>query len=350
LASIDQLLEFRKASNSVFAQIAKRSTVYSFGFAQFNGEFEREGIRYIIRDQELSRLSVPFKTYQTLRNLNADLVVVHGVNNYLQVICLRMMLKKSTRILVQHHGEMPKGFLNRMLIAMTNTCINGYLFTSKDSALALNIPLTKTYELMEGSTNFVKEDKQQARHKLGLPQNETVYLWVGRLIPIKDPLFFLNAFLRFIQMQSGQSLYMIYEDEQLLESCKVLCKGNSRIIFVGKVKHIELQTWYNAADFFVSSSKHEGSGYALCEAMACACIPIVPSIGAFRFMTGNGSCSLMFDSGNSDSLLQALNHSLTLDKGKFQINVENQFNEKLSFEAIAKDLNRIGNLIRHSNK
>jgi len=46
----------------------------------------------------------------------------------------------------------------------------------------------------------------------------------------------------------------------------------------GKIDNDELSAWYSAADFYISGSHSEGGSYALLEAMACGCIPIVTSI------------------------------------------------------------------------
>ncbi len=84
--------------------------------------------------------------------------------------------------------------------------------------------------------------------------------------------------------------------------------------------------------------------------MACGCIPIVPSIGAFQFMTKNGECALMYDSGTIKSLERVLNESLKINRNEIQTKIEDQFKTKLSFEAIANDLKRIVDVLRQANK
>ena len=56
----------------------------------------------------------------------------------------------------------------------------------------------------------------------------------------------------------------------------------------------ELEKIYNQHQFFILGSHYEGSGYALLEAMACGCIPIVTNIPSYKFMTNNGDCALLF--------------------------------------------------------
>jgi glycosyltransferase involved in cell wall biosynthesis len=97
----------------------------------------------------------------------------------------------------------------------------------------------------------------------------------------------------------------------------------------------ELSYWYNGADFIISTSHYEGSGISVCEAMSCGCIPIVTDIPSFRMMTRGGECGLLFHPGDADQLNIALIKSVTLNVQTEREKVLNQFDENLSFKAIA---------------
>jgi glycosyltransferase involved in cell wall biosynthesis len=138
---------------------------------------------------------------------------------------------------------------------------------------------------------------------------------------------------------------MIYQTEELLEEVtrKVTTdpKAALAIRLIGKVPHEELQNWYSSADFIVSGSHYEGSGIAVCEAMSCGCIPILTDIPSFRAMSGNGRCGVIYEKGNDQDLLSALTKSKQLNLASEKENVLIQFNEELSFNAIAKKINRV---------
>jgi hypothetical protein len=54
----------------------------------------------------------------------------------------------------------------------------------------------------------------------------------------------------------------------------------------GEVAHDRIAAFLSAADIFVVGSHHEGSGYALMEALACGTTPVVTDIPAFRALAG----------------------------------------------------------------
>jgi glycosyltransferase involved in cell wall biosynthesis len=113
------------------------------------------------------------------------------------------------------------------------------------------------------------------------------------------------------------------------------------VILKGKVNHCELEASYNAADFFISGSHKEGSGYALIEAMACGCIPVVTNIPSFKKITCGGIYGFLFEPGNPESLLRVLLNLKSINKEEMSASVVNHFNQSLSFKSIADNLFRI---------
>jgi glycosyltransferase involved in cell wall biosynthesis len=167
-----------------------------------------------------------------------------------------------------------------------------------------------------------------------------VYLWVGHLNTNKNPLMVVRAFLRFAAQREDVALYMIFQSNGLLQEVKSLLGANAasaHIHLVGKVEHAALQSWFSAADFFLSGSYYEGSGIAACEAMSCGCIPILTDIPSFRFMTGS-RCGLLYPAGDEDALLAALERCTGINKETWSRQTLQQFHECLSFEAIASKI------------
>jgi glycosyltransferase involved in cell wall biosynthesis len=60
-----------------------------------------------------------------------------------------------------------------------------------------------------------------------------------------------------------------------------------RVTLLGAKPRAEMELYYRAADLYVQTSRREGSGYALLEAMACGVAPIVSSIPAARRIIGD---------------------------------------------------------------
>jgi glycosyltransferase involved in cell wall biosynthesis len=201
----------------------------------------------------------------------------------------------------------------------------------------------KIHEVMEVSSIFYPVDKELAKQKTGVSGNP-VFLWVGRLNDNKDPLNVVRAFLKYLKTSPAARLYMIYHTDELLADINSLLeKGphGKSIMLIGKVPHDDLLYWYNSADFLISGSHYEGSGTAVCEAMSCGCIPIVTDIFSFRMITDNGKCGLLYEVASEDALLNALNQTDKMNLKKKQDLCLSYFHKKLSFQAIANQIQEI---------
>ena len=173
------------------------------------------------------------------------------------------------------------------------------------------------------------------------------FLWVGRLNKNKDPLTVLKAFKKYGLYHPNARLYMIYQDEDLLEEVKNKVLQSivleDAVKLIGKVEHRELPYWFSAANFFISGSHSEGSGYALLEAMACGCIPVVTAIPSFEKITEKGKYGYLFPPGNVEALALLLENLNNLPIEKERQKIEKYFREKLSFKSIAESLGDVIN-------
>jgi glycosyltransferase involved in cell wall biosynthesis len=296
-----------------------------------------------------SHFNIPLRLYFFVKKQQPHVIFIHSFIFPVQVLLLRFFITTSTRIIVQHHAENPfKNPVRRWLQKQAYSRSNACLFTSKDLARPflehgiINLS-HKVHEVPESSSVFITGDKGKARKYLNIG-NEKVFLWVGRLDTNKDPLTVLEGFKRYNQQQPGSKLFMIFTTRDLLPGISAFINVNNmklNIILIGEVNHREMEVWYRAADYFISASHYESTGYALCEAMACGCIPIVSDIPSYRKMTNQGDCGILFEAGNAGDLDSKLCSLKDLDAGTMREKVLGQFKKELSFEAIGKKLEAI---------
>lgn len=285
---------------------------------------------------------IPWKTHRYIKEQRPDAVIVQGLLYPLQVIALRYRLGRQTTILVQHHGERPPAHpVKRFFLRLSDKYVDAYLFTSAGNAeewLALGAisHAIKVHEVLEASTYLQQQDKELSRQALGMSGTAN-FLWVGRLNRGKDPLTVLKGFHQYSLTNPTAALYMIYQDDDLLGEVKafISTSGMQNVHLVGRVAREQLAQWYSAADFYLSGSHREGSGYALIECMACGCIPVVTDIPPFRAITGGGQYGLLYTPGDADSLYRVLLATQEVNQAEFSSAISGYFKERLSFKSIA---------------
>lgn len=293
--------------------------------------------------------NIPFSTYSFLRKHKPDAVIVQGLGNPWQLILLRVVLGKQAKIIVQHHGDKLWPYPKKIFQKWAGKLTNAWMFTSIENATPWIVDgmirnTKQCYEVLEASTFMSQLSKSESRKKLGIGSTD-VFLWVGRLNKNKDPLTVLNGFAHHLTDHPGASLYMIYQTEELLPAVKKILDTDpalrNAVHLIGKVPHTALADWYSAADFFVLGSHSEGSGYALIEAMACGCIPVVTDIPSFRKITGDGQHGILFTPGDADSLVNALSKTAAINRATTSENAVTHFQQELSFQKIGRDISSL---------
>jgi glycosyltransferase involved in cell wall biosynthesis len=340
----EQLLEAHAPNLGYFDHLPEDWQCTLVKFAQKEGHIRQPRYEYHYFTGSDSKLWVPVVANKFIAGLKPDVVMVHGLIFPQQVLALKAQLPKRCKILVQHHAERPgKGMLTSAQW-LANKYIDGYLFATKELAgpwiEQRLISEEKVFEVMEGSSVMQRMEKADARRHLGLG-DETSFLWVGRLDNNKNPQTLLAAFDQFLQIKPGARLYMVYggfEESHLLMVQHMCTQGllPDAISLVGKLSRSELAYWYNAADYYISTSFSEGSGYALIEAMSCGCVPVVSDIPSFRKITGD--TGYLFDPGNVPELRELLCRLPVKPDVERIAKVSAQFENELSFTAIARQL------------
>lgn len=343
-----QWLERINFYTDLLKELAKHHEVTSIERISYEGELVQDGVHYHFIDLKKKVTRFPWRMHSYIKKLEPDVVLVNGLIFPLQIIQLRFSLGKDVKIILLHRSEKPFTGIKKRLQRSADKYVDAYLFTSLEFAdqWKKNISIEKMQEVVQASSVFKQKEKQVARKLLQL-NGDPIFLWVGNLIPRKDPITVLKAFLQFQVHQPTARLYMIYQSGELLHDIKDLIGDSEAVKLIGKVEHRELQNWYSSSDFIIAGSHHEGSGVAVIEAMSCGCIPILTNIPSFKKMTGPDKCGLLYKAGNEKELLTVLMKTTGLDMGKERRKTFQHFNEELSFETIA---GKIENLIASLNE
>lgn len=162
---------------------------------------------------------------------------------------------------------------------------------------------------------------------------------VGRLATVKDYETTINAFKILSEKGISEKLYIIGEGDNRknLEKMIKVNKLENQIFLLGARNNPYI--WMKNADIFIHSSRLEGFGLVLVEAMYCG-VPIISSnfkCGAKEILL-NGECGELFEIGNFEELAQKIK-KLLLDESKRQkyILKTREIVDKYYMEKILKD-------------
>lgn len=166
----------------------------------------------------------------------------------------------------------------------------------------------RVYEVVESSCHFEPRDRAAAQARTGL-RGSPCLLWLGHLNANKDPLTVLDGIERASERLPGLQLWMCFGEAPLLAEVKARVAGSSllgRVHLMGRVPHAEVEWLLSAADILVQGSHHEGSGYAVIEALACGTAPVVTRIPSFRALVGDCPAAQLWPTGDAAALADAL--------------------------------------------
>lgn len=279
-----------------------------------------------------------------LRELRPDVLHVHGLDFPARTRALERMAS-GVPILLQDHASRPPRLWRRPLYRRCFAAIAGVAFCALEQAAPfVEIGLFERatiHEIPESTSRFEPGDRRLARAATRLEGNPIV-LWVGHLIPRKDPLTVIEGVARAARVLDQLQLYCCFGDGPLLGEVRRRINADpvlrARVHLLGRIPHRQIELLMRAADAFVLGSRFEGSGYALIEALACGLPPVVTSIAPFRALTGDGAVGALWPCGEAAALGEAL-VSIAAHLGEeTRAAVRAHFDRELSFAAIGRKL------------
>jgi glycosyltransferase involved in cell wall biosynthesis len=141
-----------------------------------------------------------------------------------------------------------------------------------------------------------RHDRGELRRGLGLPEEATVVLFVGKLTPWKRP----EAVIDLVRPE-GPPLHLVFAGSGPMESQlrDLVTATGASATFLGFVNQSELPKVYAAADIFILPSGHEQWGLVLNEAMAAG-LPAVVSdqVGAAADLIVQGTTGFVASVAN----------------------------------------------------
>jgi peptidoglycan/xylan/chitin deacetylase (PgdA/CDA1 family)/glycosyltransferase involved in cell wall biosynthesis len=183
----------------------------------------------------------------------------------------------------------------RRVIADTLTAADGVFVVSndlRDRVIDLGVTPDRVHLVRRGVDpgRFFPGDKEAARAKLGLSARLPVFLWVGRMAPVKGLEVLLEAAAVLKRKESPFTLVLAGDGpiRQRLEALTTTLGLSACVRFAGSIPHEELADWYRAAEATVLTSHSEGIPNVLLESHACGVPFIATRVGGVAEIAVDG--------------------------------------------------------------
>ncbi|MGB7913156.1 MAG: glycosyltransferase [Desulfobaccales bacterium] len=159
--------------------------------------------------------------------------------------------------------------------------------------------------------------RPEIRRELGFEEGQFIFIFSGKLIPIKNPLMIVEA-LRLLPANSGVSLGLIVMGDGLLRrqfEAGMQALPEIKTAFTGFQNQSKLGLFYSAADCLLLPSWSETWGLVVNEALQFG-MPVLVSdmVGCWRDLVISGKTGYVFPAGDPVALADCMSRVIGLIK------------------------------------
>lgn len=278
--------------------------VVCFAFYDSDGpmrsELERAGIRCLDMNYERGRplsrrVTYQWRMYQMLRRERVSALHVHHATAL--ILCgIPAALAGIDRVVMTEHGLYQLIERPSYRRSAQRYCRYAHDITVVDPLQAdyfrdeMDVPASKLHYVANGVRLNLQSKEQIAsvRQMLGIPADSFLFVYVGRLTPVKDLDVLLRAFAWLSGPGAASWRLCLVGDGAERERLEGVCGElglRERVSFLGA--RSDVSRILPAADAFVMSSRTEGLPMALLEAMACGVPCVATAVGGIPALLAN---------------------------------------------------------------
>jgi len=219
---------------------------------------------------------------------------------------------------VKVHGTDVNDVLHRPLVRH----IAGLVLPEADAVVAVSRPLAselgalgvhreRIHVVRNGidASLFGAAERAKARRALGLPQEERVLLFVGRLEERKGIFDLLEAFER-VRRRVDARLVLVGDGVATARVRAAASRGGIRV--VGARPHAEIGQWMTASDLVVLPSWMEGTPNVVLEALSCGRPVVATRVGGIPDVVSDDRAGILVPPRDptalADAIVSALHH------------------------------------------
>jgi glycosyltransferase involved in cell wall biosynthesis len=157
---------------------------------------------------------------------------------------------------------------------------------------------------------FVPGDRAAARAELGLPAAEQILLYVGNLLPVKNPLLLVQAHAELLKRNPGPPCRLVMIGTGPLrgaierESARLGTRG--LVLLAGSQPPASVTRYLQAASLVCISSRNEGLPNVLNEAFSCGRRVVATRVGGIPEVLTGDFLGRVGEPGNAAAMAEAI--------------------------------------------
>lgn len=263
--------------------------------------------------------SLRFKTCLGIFHKNRPSLIHFSLLNSsscVEAICAGILLRKTFVITENRADENPAGGYKYLLYRrLVGWGAKRLIVPSQDSknrlVSILMAPPSKVTVIPYGIDShffeLVPAARMEYRRRLGIPQDETVFVQVANLEPYKRPDLLLEAFYRLPPHIRQRSRLLFVGEGQMKDQ---LLARTKELHLMGRVQCLgfrsDIREILQMSDVFLLASTYESFGIAILEAMACGLAVVTTAQGGPSEIVRNGETGFLVSEGDTEGFIQRL--------------------------------------------
>lgn len=155
---------------------------------------------------------------------------------------------------------------------------------------------------------FTRKENKIIRTSLGIPKEAIVFIFVGRLIPVKNLNFMINSFQESLKVNKNLYLLIVGDGPERNALQKNIIDRNlqSNIKLTGWINREEIVDYYSASDIFIITSNYESFSLVTLEAMSCELPIIATNVGFLPEIVKHGTNGFIVENNNIVQLKETI--------------------------------------------
>ncbi len=184
-----------------------------------------------------------------------------------------------------------------------------------DRAIELGADARRSTVLMGGvPDDYSRMSRADARAALALSPTSRLVLWVGNLVPVKQPLLALKSISVVASRNRDVRLALVGDGplQSKVRDCIRELRIENVVSVVGTLDSDSVARWQTAADVALNTSRSEGLPFALCEALVSGTRVAAVPVGGIPELLAATSGGTLAEDSSPEAVADAIEHELAL--------------------------------------